>query len=116
MSIETQNISIDLKNLENLFDFSNLNENHELSSNIKKKVVGKVKTGTSGNIWIDEFVALRSKCYTFKCRDDSKNKLKGSSKSYSKNFEFDEYKKCLGGEEFQRVCDNYIIRSLNHEM
>ena len=36
LSIQTQNIINDLKNLEDLFDFSNLNENHELFGNKKK--------------------------------------------------------------------------------
>ena len=116
LSIETQNIINDLKNLENLFDFSNFNKNHELFSNKNKKVVGKFKIETPKNIWIDEFVALRSKCYAFKCDNDSKNKLKGISKSQSKNIKFEEYKKCLYGEECQRECDNYILRSINHEM
>ena len=116
LSIETENIINDLKNLENLFDFSNLNKNHELFSNKNKKVVGKFKIETPENIWIDEFVALRSKCYAFKCGDDSKNKLKGISKSYSENIKFDEYKKCLDGEENQYECDNYILRSINQEM
>ena len=92
LSIETENIINDLKNLEDLFDFSNLNKNHELFSNKNKKVVGKIKIETPENIWIDEFVALRSKCYAFKCGNDSKNKLKDISKSYSKNIKFDEYK------------------------
>ena len=84
LSIKTQNIINDLKNLENLFDFSNLDKNHELFSNKNKKVVGKFKIETPKNIWIDEFVALRSKCYAFKCDNDSKNKLKCISKSQSK--------------------------------
>ena len=116
MSIETQNIINDLKNLENLFDFSNLNKNHELFCNKNKKVVGKFKMETPENIWIDEFVALSSKCYAFKCGNDSKNKLKGISKSYSKNIKFDEYKKCLDGEEYQHECDSYVLRSINHDM
>ena len=116
LSIETQIIINDLKNLGDLFDFSNLNKKHELFSNKNKKVLGKFKIETPENIWIDEFVALRSKCYAFKCGNDSKNKLKGISKSYSRNIKFDEYKKCLDGEEYQRECDNYIIRSINHEM
>ena len=33
-----------------------------------------------------------------------------------RNIKFDEYKKCLDGEEYQQECDNYIIRSINHEM
>ena len=54
--------------------------------------------------------------YAFKCGGDSKNKLKGISKSQSKNIKFEEYKKILYGEEYQRECNNYIIRSFNHEM
>ena len=76
LSIETQNIIMDLKKLEDLFDFSNLNENHELFTNKNKKVVGKFKIETPENIWIDEFVALRSKCFAFKCGNNSKKKLK----------------------------------------
>ena len=41
---------------------------------------------------------------------------KGISKSQSKHIKFDEYKNCLFGGEYQKECDNYIIRSLNHEM
>ena len=116
LSIETQNIINDLKNLEDLFDFSNLDKNHELFSNKNKKVVGKFKIETPKNIWIDEFIALRSKCYAFKCGNDSKNKLKGISKSYSRNIKFEEYYNCLFGREYQYECDNYILRSINHEM
>ena len=115
LSIETENIINDLKNHEDLFDFSNLDKNHELFSN-KNKVVGKFKIETPEDIWIDEFVALRSKCYAFKCGDNSKNKLKGISKSQSKNIKFEEYKKCLDGEDYQQECDNYIIKPINHEM
>ena len=43
LNIERQNIFIDLKNLQELFDFSNLEENHELFSNKNKKLVGKFK-------------------------------------------------------------------------
>ena len=100
LSIETQNIINNLKNLEDLIDFSNLNKNLELFSNKNKKVVSKFKLETPEIIWIDEFVALRSKCYAFKCGNNSKNKLKGISKSYSRNIKFDEYKKCLYGEEY----------------
>ena len=49
-----------------------------------KKVIGKIKIRTPKNFWIDEFVCLRRKIYAFKCGDDSKNKLKGISKSQSK--------------------------------
>ena len=54
--------------------------------------------------------------YAFKCGDDSKKKLEGISKSQSKNTKFEEYKKCLDGEEYQEECNNYILRSINHEI
>ena len=116
LSVNTKNIIKDLKNLEDIFDFSNLDKNHEIFSNKNKKVIGKFKIETPKNIWIDEFVCLRSKMYAFKCGDDSKNKLKGVSKSQSKNIKFEEYYNCLFGGDYQRECNNYIIRSINHEM
>ena len=118
LSMKTKNIINDLKNLEDVFDFSNLDENHELFSNKNKKVIGKFKIETPKNIWIDEFVCLRSKAYSFKCKDDKegKNKIKGISKSQSKHIKFQEYYNCLFGKEYQRECNNYILRSINHEM
>ena len=59
---------------------------------------------------------MRSKCYAFKCGDDSKSKLKGISKSSSKNNKFEEYYNCLFGEKYKQQCDNYILRSIMHEM
>ena len=64
-----------------IFDFSNLDKNHEIFS--KKKLLGFFNLETPKNIWVDKFVCLRSKMYAFKCGNDSKNKLKGISKSYS---------------------------------
>ena len=116
LSVSTKDIIKDLKILEDIFDFSNLDENHELFSNKNKKVIGKFKIETPKNIWIDKFICLRSKCYACKCGDDSKNKLKGISKSQSKNIIFEEYYNCLFGTKYQQECDIYIIRSINHEM
>ena len=72
LSVNTKDIIKDLKSLENIFDFSNLDENHELFSNRNKNIMGKVKIETPKNIWIDEFVCLRSKMDAFKSGDDSK--------------------------------------------
>ena len=116
LSVNTKDIIKDLKILEDIFDLSNLDKTHQLFSNKNKNVISKFKIETPKNIWIDEFICLRSKMYAFKCGDDSKNKLKGISKSQSKNIKFEEYKKCLDGEDYQQECDNYIIRSINHEM
>ena len=54
--------------------------------------------------------------YAFKRGNNSKNKLKGISKSQSKHIKFEEYYNCFFGGEYQNECDNYIIRSLSHEM
>ena len=118
LSMKTENIIKDLKNLEGIFDFSNLDENHELFSNKNKKIIGKFKIEIPKIIWIDEFICLRSKVYSFKCKDkdENKNKIKGISKSQSKHIKFEEYYNCLFGGEYQKECDNYIIRSFNHEM
>ena len=45
-----------------------------------------------------------------------KIKIKGVSESQSKSLKFEENKKKLYGEEYQGECNNYIIRSNNHEM
>ena len=118
LSMKSENIIKDLKNLEDIFDFSNIDENHELYSEKNKKVLGKFKIETPKNIFIDEFVALRSKMYAFKCKDreEDKNKLKGISKSQSKYIKFEEYKICLDGEELENECVNYILKSINHDM
>ena len=95
---------------------SNLDENHELFSNKNKKVIGEFKIETPKNVRMDDFIALRSKMYAFRCGDDSKNNLRGISKSQSKNIKFEVYKICLEGEENKNVSDNYILKSNNHEM
>ena len=117
LRVNTKDIIKVLKSLESIFHTSNLDKNHELISKKKnKKVIGKFKIETPRKIWIDEFFCLRSKMYAFKCGGDSKNKLKGISKSQSKNIKFEEYKNCLDGKEYQRECNIYIIRSINHEV
>ena len=118
LSMKTKDIIKDLKNSEDIFDFSNLEKVHELFSNKNKKVIGKFKRETPKNNWIDEFVCLRSKTYSFKCKDniESKNEIKEISKSQSKHIKFEEYYNFLFGGEYQKECEIYIIRSLNHEL
>ena len=43
LSVNTKDIIKDLKNLEDIFDFSNLYESHELSNNENKQIIGKYK-------------------------------------------------------------------------
>ena len=73
LSVNIKDITKYLEKFKYFFDFSNLDKNHELFSNENKKLTGKFKLSTPKNIWIDEFVFLRSKTYSFKCGDDNKN-------------------------------------------
>ena len=120
LSRKTENKIKDLKKLEDLFGFSNLDENHEVFTYKNKKVISKFKIETPKIISIDNFVCLRSKTSSFKCNDnaESKKKIKGSSKSQSKHKhnELEEFYNCFFGGEHQKECDKHFIRSLNHEM
>ena len=106
LSVNTEDIIKDIKKLENTFDFSNLYKSFEQFSNRNEKDISKFKLETPKIIWIDEFVCLRSKMYSFKCRDDNKIKLKGYSKSQSKHIKFEEYYNCFFGGDYQK---NVII-------
>ena len=99
-----------------MFDFSNLNREHKLFNEENMKVVSKFKIETPGSIWIDEFVCLRSKAYLYKCGCEISNKLKGISKSQSKNIKFEEHYNCVFGGDYQRECDNCVIRPINHNL
>ena len=118
VSVETQNSINDIKTLEDIFDFSDLDENHVLFSNKNKKIFGLFKIETPKNIWIDEFVSFRSKAYSFKCNDidENKKKIKVISKSQTKHIILEDKYNCLFGGKHQKECDNYIIRSVNHDM
>ena len=80
MSIGAQIINTDLKIFEELFDFGKLNRDHDLFSNKNKKVVGKFKLETLKSFCVGEFVALRSKAFSFKCNDEKTSELKSISK------------------------------------
>ena len=81
--------------MEDIFYLSILDKNHELFSEKNKKLFGKFKIERPRNIGLDEFVCLRSKAYSFKCKDkiESKNKTRCNSKSQSKHYKFEENKK-----------------------
>ena len=114
--MNTTDIFKDLKNLEGKLIFNNLDENHEIFSNKNEKVNGKFNIETPKSVIIDEFVCLRSKMFSLKGGDDSKNKLNGISKSQSKHIKFGEYYNCLFAGEYQKDCDNFFLRPINHEM
>ena len=79
LSMNRKSIIKDLKNFEDMFDFSNLSENHDLFSNKNKTIIGNFQKETPKNIHIDEFISLRSKMCALKCGGNSKIKIKGIS-------------------------------------
>ena len=58
LSLNTKNKKKDLKNFEDLFDFSNLSESYESFSDKKRKLVGKKNPR---KIWVLKFFCLSSK-------------------------------------------------------
>ena len=94
-----------MKIFDEIFEFSNLNKNHEIFCNKNRKVISKIKIETPKNILIGEFNCLRSKMYAFKCGIASKIKLKGGCKFHSKIIKFEAYENCLDGNDYQQECD-----------
>ena len=61
LSIKTEKIINNLKKLEYIFDFSDLDEKFDIIKNKNKKIVGKFKLKTPIKVWIDDCVYLRIK-------------------------------------------------------
>ena len=72
LSMKTENTIKDLKNWEEIIDFSNLDENHEIFRIKNNKVAVIIKRETPTYIWIDEYNCLGSKAFSFICGDDVK--------------------------------------------
>ena len=93
LGVNTKDFIKEFKNLEEIFDFSYLDKNHELIRNRIKKLISFFKIETLKKNWTGEFVCLRSKMYSFKGGDDIKNKLKGVCQSQSEHNKFEKFKK-----------------------
>ena len=77
MSTSTKDVFKDFRNLQDIFGFSNPDENHELFSIKSKKNIGKNQNRNSLKHLDRNFICLRSQMYSLKCGNDSKNKLNG---------------------------------------
>ena len=91
LNIPTNDLYQDLEKLQQHFDFSNYPKNHPLYSTKNKAVLGKFKDETVGEV-IEEFVGLRSKCYSIKLANTSKATAAGVKKAVSKNLTHEIYK------------------------
>ena len=91
LKLKTLNLTKALKKLKHYFDFSNYPKDHVLYDTSNTKVPGKFKDELGGEEMI-EFVALRSKMYSYRTRTSEEKKLKGISKNViKKEICFDDY-------------------------
>ena len=132
LAIKTPDLEKDLFYFKDDFDFGNLNgifpegtlaegvegpqpkgfkPPHPLYDPIHDKVIGKMKIETGPDIYIDEFVALRSKSYSYSYGDRHLIKQKGIKIKPK----FEEFKSSLfDSMEFEAI--NRSIRSKNHQV
>ena len=116
ISIDTDDVYEDLKELNVHMDFSDYPENHPNYDKTNKKVIGKFKDEVSGHI-ITEFIGLMPKMYCFKTEENKTyKKAKGVPKKIVKReMNFDSYEKTLKENHIQYVQFNKI-QSLNHQI
>ena len=97
MHIKTEDFYKDIANdVEKRFDTSNYEVNRPLSTGENKKVIGLMKDEIRGKT-LTEFVALRSKTYSYLMDNGrSDKKAKGTKKCVIKRgLKFNDYKDCL---------------------
>ena len=115
--IETEDFYKDISaDVMDRFDTSNYKPNHPsgIPTGCNKKVLGKFKDEKGGE-YIEEFVALRAKLYSFKMNDGEENKKCKGIKSgvVKKSIAHEDYKTCLFELKEQRRQMN-VLRSYNH--
>ena len=94
MNIKTKEFYKDIaQDAEERFDTSNCDVDRPLPKGKNKKVIGLMKDELGGGI-ITEFVALRSKTYSY--MTDELIEMKGTKKCVIKKMlKFEDYKKCV---------------------
>ena len=113
LSIKTGDVIKDLENFKDDFDFSELDPSHELYDSINKKVIGKMKIETSPIIELDNFVALRSKSYSFSYGGNQKTVQKSKQKGIQHTPPYTQFINSLFNSQ-TTTATNYSIRSDAH--
>ena len=102
ISVNTNDVYEDMKELENELDCSDYPTDHPLHSVKNKKALDKFKDEMSGKI-IEEYVGLRSKMYSLKWSQGNVRTCQGISKSINKVvLRHEMYKECLMNVELNR--------------
>ena len=115
LSIKTGDLINDLEYFKDDFDFSELDPSHELYNSINKKVIGKMKIETSPNIELDNFIALRSKSYSFSYGSSQKLTQKSKQKGIQHTPIYSQFINSLFNSE-TTTATNYSIRSNAHKL
>ena len=108
---QLENLIEFLKQNKDGFDFSELDNAHQLYNPTNKKVIGKMKIETSPVLVLDSFTALRSKSYSFSYNNVQKSKQKGIQNAP----ECEDYTRCLFMSETTSAT-NYSIGSNLHKL
>ena len=109
-----KSLTEDLKHFKEDFDLSVLDPSHELHSEDKKKVIGKMKLETAPELHLYEAVFLRSKSYSLDIKQNSSHCKHKGVQDHIK-FTLEEYKICLQNNELNYGV-NYSFRSNKHEI
>ena len=104
----------DLKHFKEDFDFSDLDQSHELYSETNKKVIGKMKHETAPELDLDEGVFLKSKSYSYNLKQNSSHCKHKGVQDHNK-YTLEDYKYCLENNEIKYGV-NYSFISNKHEI
>ena len=96
--IKPENVYEKFSKWKDLFDFRNYQKDSKFFDEANKRVIGKMK-GEFGEVFIDEFVGLKSKMYFMKKID---GKECNTAKGVSIATEFDKFKDVLFNEKIIR--------------
>ena len=101
------------KSMKKHYDISEYSKESRLYDVGKKKVTGKFKDESPDEVK-ESFVGIRSKCYTFKTKNNVVKKAKGVNKVVvKKNVSFDDYKNCVQNDQPKNVKINAIRTFIN---
>ena len=112
--IKTENVYEDFTIDKEMFDFSNYATKSKYYDNSNKLVIGKMKDETGG-VAIEEFVALKSKMYSFLVDNNEHKKAKGGNKNVVATIRHNEYKdvllnkKCIRHSMNRIHCKNHRV-------
>jgi hypothetical protein len=112
LKIKTTHPDTVKQRLKPLMDFSNYHDSHPLHDSSRKNQLFYFKDELKGDD-MTQFVGLRAKCYAFQTKTTEELKLKGITKAYRSQVNFESYLTCLR-EHAEISISQYQLRSRDH--